>query len=62
MKLSILLASIIRTKDKQLDDIKKMYFIRFYRQVQKEKNNQNARIIQRFLKDKLRKYLDKKNL
>ena len=39
-----------------------MYFIRFDRQVQKDKNNQNARIIQRFLKDKLRKYLDKKKL
>ena len=62
MKLSILLASILRNKDKQLDDIKKMYFIRFYRQVQKEKNNQNARVIQRFIKDKLRKYLDKKKL
>ena len=62
MKASILLTSILRNKDKQLDDIKKMYFIRYYRQVQKDKNNQNARIIQRFIRDKLRKYLDKKKL
>ena len=62
MKLSILLASILRNKDKQMDDIKKMYFIRYYRQVQKEKNNQNARVIQKFIRDKLRKYLDKKKL
>ena len=39
-----------------------MYFIKYYRQIQKEKNNDNARIIQRFIKDKLRKYLDKKKL
>ena len=59
---AILLASIIRNKDKQLNDFKKMYFIKYYRQIQKEKNNDNARIIQRFIKDKLRKYLDKKKL
>ena len=62
MKRSILLISLLKNKDKHLDDIKKMYFIRFYRQAQKEKNNQNARIIQKFIKDKLRKYLDKKKL
>ena len=62
MKLSILLSSLIKNKNKQLKDIKRMYFIKYYRQIQKAKNNQNARIIQRFIKDKLRKYLDKKNL
>ena len=62
MKTHILLASIIRNKSKQLKDIKKMFFIKYYRQIQKEINNQNARIIQRFIKDKLRKYLDKKKL
>ena len=39
MKRSILLISLLKNKDKHLDDIKKMYFIRFYRQAQKEKNN-----------------------
>ena len=62
MKANILLASILRNKDKQLNDIKKMYFIKYYRQVQKDKNNENAKIIQKFIKDKLRKYLDKKKL
>ena len=62
MKLSILLSSILKNKNEQIKDIKRMYFIKYYRQVQKEKNNQNARIIQRFIKDKLRKYLDKKKL
>ena len=62
MKANILLALILRNKDKQLNDIKKMYFIKYYRQVQKDKNNENAIIIQKFIKDKLRKYLDKKKL
>ena len=60
MKSTLLLNSIIGKKNKQLDEIKKMYFIRFYRQTQKVKNNENAKIIQKFIKDKLRKYLDKK--
>ena len=62
MKVNLLLTTILRNKDKQLDDIKKMNFFRYYRQVQKEKNNQNAKIIQKFIREKLRKYLDKKNL
>ena len=60
MKTAIALFNIIKNKDKQLEDIKKMQFIRFYRQTQKVKNDENARIIQKFIKDKLRKYLDKK--
>ncbi len=60
LKLTLLLSGILKNKDKQLDDIKKMQFIRFYRQTQKVKNHENAKIIQKFIKEKLRKYLDKK--
>ena len=60
MKITLALDAIVKNKNKQLDDIKKMQFIRFYRQTQKVKNHENARIIQKFIKDKLRKYLDKK--
>ena len=60
MKVELLLDSILKNKERQLNDIKKMQFIRFYRQTQKVKNDENARIIQKFIKDKLRKYLDKK--
>ena len=62
LKLTLLLSGIIKNKDKQLDDIKKMQFIRFYRQTQKVKNHENATIIQKFIKDKLRRYFDKKKL
>ena len=60
LKATLLLDNIIKNKNKQLNDIKKIQFIRFYRQTQKVKNDENARIIQKFVKDKLRKYLDKK--
>ena len=60
LKTTLALYSILKNKEKQLDDIKKMQFIRFYRQTQKVKNHENARIIQKFVKDKLRKYFDKK--
>jgi hypothetical protein len=60
IKTTLLLSDIIKKKNKHLNEIKKMSFIRFYRQTQKVKNDQNARIIQKFIKDKLRKYFDKK--
>ena len=60
LKTTLLLDSIVKNKNKQLNDIKKIQFIRFYRQSQKIKNNENAKIIQKFIKDKLRKYFDKK--
>ena len=60
LKTTILLNSIVKNKNKQLNDIKKIQFIRFYRQSQKVKNDENAKIIQKFIKNKLRKYLDKK--
>ena len=62
LKRTILLDAILKNKNKQLNDIKKMQFIRFYRQTQKVKNHENAKIIQKFIKEKLRKYFDKKNL
>ena len=59
-KLTLALNGIVKNKKRQLEDILKMQFIRFYRQTQKVKNHENAIIIQKFIKDKLRKYLDKK--
>ena len=52
----------VEKKEKDIDYIKKMNLRRFHRNVQKIKNNQNARIIQRFIKVKLRKYFDKRKL
>ena len=61
--LSILkLNKILKNKEKALNDIKKMQFIRYYRQAQKLKNEENSQIIQRFIKMKLRKYFDKRDL
>ena len=62
LRTTILLNSILKNKDRQLNDIKKMQFIRFYRQTQKVKNHENAKIIQKFIKEKLRKHSDKKKL
>ena len=56
------LNKLLNNKEKALKEIKKMTFIRYYRQTQKIKNDENARIIQKFIKEKLRKYFDKKDL
>ena len=53
---------LVDNKIKDEDYIKRMNLRRFHRNVQKIKNNQNARIIQRFIKVKLRKYFDKRKL
>ena len=53
---------ILKNKEKALNDIKKMQFIRYYRQAQKLKNEENSKIIQKFIKEKLRKYFNKKDL
>ena len=53
---------ILNNKQKALDEIKRIQFIRYYRQTQKVKNDENARIIQKFIKEKLRKYFDKREL
>ena len=53
---------ILNNKEKVLKEIKRIHFIRYYRQTQKVKNDENARIIQRFIKEKLRKYFDKRDL
>ena len=39
-----------------------MQFIRYYRQAQKIKNDENSKIIQKFIKEKLRRYFDKRDL
>ena len=62
MKLILKMRKLVEKKNKDLDYIKKMNFRRFHRNVQKIKNNQNARIIQKFIKVKLRKYFDKRKL
>ena len=62
MKRIILLNDILKKKQKLLDDIKKMYLLRFHRIAQKDKMNENASIIQKFIKRKLKKLFDKKKL
>ena len=56
------LNNILNNKEKALNELKRIQFIRYYRQTEKVKNNENARIIQRFIKEKLRKYFDKRDL
>ena len=62
MLATLKLANIFKNKEKALNDIKKLQFLRYYRQAQKIKNNENAKIIQKFIKEKLRKYFNKKDL
>ena len=59
-KTSLLLSRIVNKKSKLIKDLKKINLIRLYRQTQKVKNDENAKIIQHFIKKKLKKYLDKK--
>jgi hypothetical protein len=62
MLATLKLKKILDNKHKALKDVKKIQFIRYYRQTQKVKNHENARIIQRFIKEKLRRYFDKRDL
>jgi hypothetical protein len=62
MIISKKLNSIVKKKNNHLNDIKKIQFIRYYRQVQKLRNDEGARFIQKFIKKLLRKKLNKKNL
>ena len=62
LKLTLKMRKLIEKKNKDENYIKKMNLRRFHRNVQKIKNNQNARIIQKFIKIKLRKYFDKRKL
>ena len=62
MLATIKLDKILKNKEKALNDIKKMQFIRYYRQAQKLKNEENSKIIQKFIKEKLRRYFDKRDL
>ena len=62
LKLTLKMRKLVENKSKDEDYIKRMNLRRFHRNVQKIKNNQNARRIQRFIKIKLRKYFDKRKL
>ena len=62
LKLTLRMKKLVDNKIKDEDYIKRMNLRRFHRNVQKIKNNQNARIIQKFIKVKLRKYFDKRKL
>ena len=62
MERNKLLSGIIKTKNEHMDIFKRLALISLFRQTQKIKNNENARKIQRFIKVKLRKYLNKKNM
>ena len=50
MKIQKKLNSILNSKNDRLKDIKKIYFIRYYRQAQKLRNDQYATFLQRFIK------------
>ena len=62
LKLTLKMKKLVQKKTKDEDYIKRMNLRRFHRNVQKLKNTINARIIQRFIKVKLRKYFDKRKL
>ena len=54
------LRNLVNKKNNALNDVKKIQFIKLYRQTQKVKNDQNSRVIQHFIKEKLRRYFDKR--
>ena len=56
------LDSIVKKKNDHLKDIKRINFIRFYRQAQKLRNDQAARTIQKSIKKTLKKMSNKKDL
>ena len=56
------LDSIVKKKNDHLNYIKKIQFIRFYRQTQKVRVDECVRKIQKFFRKKLRKKFDKNNL
>ena len=62
MKRNKLLDKIIKKKKDAIDDIKRIYLRGFKRRAEKDKINENASIIQKFIEIKLKKLLDKKNL
>ena len=56
------LDSILKKKNNHINDIKKIQFIKFYRQVKKIKADEGVRKIQQFFRKKLRKSFDNKKL
>ena len=62
MEATLKLRNLVNKKENALNDIKKIQFIKLYRQTQKVKNDQNSKVIQHFIKEKLRRYFDKREL
>ena len=62
MILNKYLHSIVQKKINHINDIKKIQFIRFFRQTQKLRVDEYVRIIQKFYKRKLRKVFDSQKL
>ena len=62
MEINKKLNSIVNKTNHHIDDIKKIKFIRLFRQTQKERANQGATTIQRYFKKMYKRKLDKKNL
>lgn len=60
MKRNQLLDKIIKRKKDAIDNIKRIYLRGFKRRAEKDKINENASIIQKFIERKLKKLLDKK--
>ena len=62
MERNKLLNNIIKRKDNNINAFKRIMLMRFHIQTQKTKNNENAKIIQKYARIKLKKYLKKKQL
>ena len=62
MLATLKLQILVQKKENALNDVKKIQFIKLYRQTQKVKNDENSKIIQHFIKEKLRRYFDKREL
>ena len=62
MERNKLLNKIVQKKINNIDYLKKINLKRFHRQAENIKIHENARKIQRFIRVKLRKYMNKKNL
>ena len=62
MERNKLLNKIVQKKIDNIDNLKKIILKRLHRQAEKMKAHENARKIQKFIRIKLRKYMNKKNL
>ena len=62
MERNKLLGGIVQKKIDNINNLKKIMLIRLHRQTQKMKSHEDARKIQKFIRVKLRKYMNKKKL